>query len=323
MDKRHLGALAVSAIGLGCMGLSTNYGDPVDAQHGVNLIRGAHEQGVTFFDTAEAYGPFSNETLVGEALEPIRDQVVLATKFGFGYDGATRIGLDSRPENIIRAVDGSLQRLRTDRIGLLYQHRVDPQVPIEDVAGAVKTLIEAGKVAHFGLSEASADTIRRAHTVHPVAAVQSEYSIWARDPEADVLPTCAELGIGFVPWSPLGQGFLTGTVGREASFTASDIRIRFPRFTPEALAANQPIVDLVAEIAERQQVTPGQVALAWLLAKSPNIVPIPGSRRPERVAENIQAAQVRLTEDQVAEIDARSAQLTVAGARGSGHETYR
>jgi aryl-alcohol dehydrogenase-like predicted oxidoreductase len=323
MDKRHLGALEVSAIGLGCMGLSTNYGDPVDAQHGVNLIRGAHEQGVTFFDTAEAYGPFSNEALVGEALEPIRDQVVLATKFGFGYDGATRIGLDSRPESIIRAVDGSLQRLRTDRIDLLYQHRVDPQVPIEDVAGAVKTLIGAGKVAHFGLSEASADTIRRAHTVHPVAAVQSEYSIWARDPEADVLPTCAELGIGFVPWSPLGQGFLTGTVGQEASFTASDIRSRFPRFTPEALAANQPIVDLVVEIAERQQVTPGQVALAWLLAKSPSIVPIPGSRRPERVAENIQAAQVRLTEDQVAEIDARSAQLTVAGARGSGHETYR
>jgi aryl-alcohol dehydrogenase-like predicted oxidoreductase len=204
MDKRHLGALEVSAIGLGCMGLSANYGDPVDAQHGVSLIRGAHEQGVTFFDTAEAYGPFSNEALVGEALEPIRDQVVLATKFGFGYDGATRIGLDSRPESIIRAVDGSLQRLRTDQIDLLYQHRVDPQVPIEDVAGAVKTLIEAGKVAHFGLSEASGDTIRRAHTVHPVAAVQSEYSIWARDPEADVLPTCAELGIGFVPWSPLG-----------------------------------------------------------------------------------------------------------------------
>jgi aryl-alcohol dehydrogenase-like predicted oxidoreductase len=323
MDKRHLGALEVSAIGLGCMGLSTNYGDPVDTQHGVNLIRGAHEQGVTFFDTAEAYGPFSNEALVGEALEPIRDQVVLATKFGFGYDGATRMGLDSRPESIIRAVDGSLQRLRTDRIDLLYQHRVDPQVPIEDVAGTVKTLIEAGKVVHFGLSEASGDTIRRAHTVHPVAAVQSEYSIWARDPEADVLPTCVELGIGFVPWSPLGQGFLTATVGREASFTASDIRSRFPRFTPEALAANQPIVDLVVEIAERQQVTPGQVALAWLLAKSRSIVPIPGSRRPERVAENIQAAQVRLTADQVAEIDARSAQLTVAGARGSGHETYR
>jgi aryl-alcohol dehydrogenase-like predicted oxidoreductase len=259
MDKRHLGAVEVSAIGLGCMGLSTNYGDPVDAQHGVNLIRGAHE------------------ALVGEALEPIRDQVVLATKFGFGYDGVTRIGLDSRPESIIRAVDGSLQRLRTDRIDLLYQHRVDPQVPIEDVAGTVKTLIEAGKVAHFGLSEASADTIRRAHTVHPVAAVQSEYSIWARDPEAGVLPTCAELGIGFVPWSPLGQGFLTGTVGREASFTASDIRSRFPRFTPEALAANQPIVDLVVEIAERQQVTPGQVALAWLLAKSPVAL---GRRRP-------------------------------------------
>ena len=322
MEKRHLGALEVSAIGLGCMGLSANYGEPVDTEHGVDLIRGAFEQGVTFFDTAEAYGPFTNETLVGEALEPIRDQVVLSTKFGFGYDGTARTGLNSRPENIVRAVNGSLRRLRTDRIDLLYQHRVDPQVPIEDVAGAVKDLIEAGKVAHFGLSEAGADTIRRAHAVHPVAAVQSEYSIWARDPEADVLPVCAELGIGFVPWSPLGQGFLTGTVSRDASFTAADIRSRFPRFTPDALAANQPIVDLVVEIAERQQVTPGQVALAWLLAKSPTIVPIPGSRRPERVTENIQATQVTLTTDQVAEIDARSAQLAVAGARGSGHEHY-
>jgi aryl-alcohol dehydrogenase-like predicted oxidoreductase len=287
MEKRNLGGLEVSAIGLGCMGLSTNYGDPVDTTHGVDLIRGAHEQGVTFFDTAEAYGPFTNETLVGEALQPIRDQVVVATKFGFGYDGSTRTGLNSRPENIHRAVDGSLQRLRTDRIDLLYQHRVDPKVPIEDVAGAVKELIEAGKVVHFGLSEASADTIRSAHAVQPVAAVQSEYSIWARDPEAEVLPACAELGIGFVPWSPLGQGFLTGTVARDQGFAGNDIRSRFPRFTPEALEANQPIVDLVVEIAARKQITPGQVALAWLLAKAPTIVPIPGSRRAERVSENI------------------------------------
>ena len=323
MDKRHLGTLEVSAIGLGCMGLSANYGDPVDTDHGVNLIRGAHDQGVTFFDTAEAYGPFTNETLVGEALAPIRDQVVVATKFGFGYDGTTRTGLDSRPERITRAVEGSLRRLQTDHIDLLYQHRVDPEVPIEDVAAAVKELIDAGKVSHFGLSEASADTIRRAHAVHPVAAVQSEYSIWARDPEAAVLPVCAELGIGFVPWSPLGQGFLTGTVGRRGSFSANDIRSRFPRFAPDALEANQPIVDLVTEIAVRKQVTPGQVALAWLLAKSPSIVPIPGSRRPERVTENIRAADVVLTADEVAEIDARSARLPVSGARGSGHEGYR
>jgi aryl-alcohol dehydrogenase-like predicted oxidoreductase len=323
MEKRNLGGLQVSAIGLGCMGLSTNYGNPVDTTHGVDLIRGAHEQGVTFFDTAEAYGPFSNETLVGEALEPIRDQVVVATKFGFGYDGSTRTGLNSQTENIHRAVDGSLQRLRTDRIDLLYQHRVDPEVPIEDVAGTVKELIEAGKVAHFGLSEASADTIRRAHAVQPVAAVQSEYSIWARDPEAEVLPACVELGIGFVPWSPLGQGFLTGTVARDQGFAGNDIRSRFPRFTPEALKANQPIVHLVVEIAARKQVTPGQVALAWLLAKAPTIVPIPGSRRLERVSENIQAAEVTLTAAEVAEIDDRSAQLAVAGARGSGHETYR
>ena len=301
MDKRQLGTLEVSAIGLGCMGLSANYGEPVDTEHGVNLIRGAHDQGVTFFDTAE----------------------VIATKFGFGYDGTTRTGLDSRPDSITRAVEGTLQRLRTDHIELLYQHRVDPDVPIEDVAGTVKNLIAAGKVSHFGLSEASPDTIRRAHAIQPVAAVQSEYSIWARDPEAEVLPVCAELGIGFVPWSPLGQGFLTGTVARGESFAANDIRSRFPRFSTQALEANQPIVDLVTEIAGRKQVTPGQVALAWLLAKSPSIVPIPGSRRPERVTENIQAAEVTLTADEVAEIDARSGQLTVAGARGSGHETYR
>ena len=322
MEKRYLAGLEVSAIGLGCMGLSANYGEPVDTEHGVDLIRGAYEQGVTFFDTAESYGPFSNETLVGEAIEPIRDRVVVATKFGFGFDGTARTGLDSRPENIRRAVDGSLRRLGTERIDLLYQHRVDPQVPIEDVAGAVRQLIEAGKVAYFGLSEAGADTIRRAHAVQPVAAVQSEYSIWARDPEAEVLPVCAELGIGFVPWSPLGQGFLTGTVSSEASFTTKDIRSRFPRFTPEAMAANQPIVDLVVEIAEHKRVTAGQVALAWLLAKSPSIVPIPGSRRPERVTENLRAAEVVLTADEVAEIDTRSDQLTVAGARGNGHETY-
>ena len=323
MEKRQLGTLQVSAIGLGCMGLSANYGDPVDTEHGVRLIRGAHDQGVTFFDTAEAYGPFTNETLVGEAIEPIRDQVVIATKFGFGYDGTNRTGLDSRPENIIRAVEGSLQRLRTDRIDLLYQHRVDPEVPIEDVAGTVKDLVASGKVVHFGLSEASADTIRRAHAVQPVAAVQSEYSIWARDPESEVLPACTELGVGFVPWSPLGQGFLTGTVGRSESFSANDIRSRFPRFTPEALAANQPIVDLVSEIADRLNVTAGQVALAWLLAKSPNVVPIPGSRRPERVTENLEAATVTLSPDEVGEIDERSAGLAVAGERGSGHETYR
>ena len=323
MEKRLLGTLEVSAIGLGCMGLSTNYGDPVDTTFGIDLIRGAHDQGVTFFDTAEAYGPLTNETLVGEALEPIRDQVVVATKFGFSYDGTARAGLNSRPENITRAVEGSLQRLLTDRIDLLYQHRVDPDVPIDEVAGTVRDLIAEGKVGHFGLSEASADTIRRAHAVQPVAAVQSEYSIWARDPEAEVLPVCQELGIGFVPWSPLGQGFLTGTVGRGDSFSDNDIRSRFPRFTREALEANQPIVDLVKEIAQRKGVTPGQIALAWLLARSRSIVPIPGSRRTERVTENIQAADVTLTGEEVAEIDARSAQVTVAGARGSGHETYR
>jgi aryl-alcohol dehydrogenase-like predicted oxidoreductase len=319
MKKRQLGTLEVSAIGLGCMGLSANYGDPVDTAHGINVIRGAHELGVTFFDTAEAYGPFVNETLVGEALEPIRDEVVLATKFGFEFEPRRR---NSRPDHIRQVVEQMLQRLRTDRIDLLYQHRVDPEVPIEDVAGAVRDLITEGKVGHLGLSEASADTIRRAHAVQPVAAVQSEYSIWARDPEAEVLPACDELGIGFVPWSPLGQGFLTGTVGRSESFSDNDIRSRFPRFTPEALEANQPIVDLVKEIADRNGATAGQIALAWLLAKSPGIVPIPGSRRIERVRENIAAAEVALSTDEVEEIDARSAQLTVIGARGSGHEDY-
>ena len=320
MEKRLLDTLEVSAIGLGCMGLSANYGDPVDTAYGVDLIRGAHDQGVTLFDTAEAYGPRINEILVGEALEPIRDEVVLSTKFGFQFDPRR---LNSRPDHIRTVVDQMLQRLRTDRIDLLYQHRVDPNVPIEEVAGTVGDLIAEGKVGHFGLSEASADTIRRAHAVQPVAAVQSEYSIWARDPEAEVLPACQELGIGFVPWSPLGQGFLTGTVGRDKSFADNDIRSRFPRFTAEALEANQPIVELVKQIAQRKGATPGQIALAWLLAKSPTIVPIPGSRKTARVTENIQAADITLTADEVAEIDDRSAHLTVIGARGSGHESYR
>ncbi len=323
MDKRTLGSLEVSAIGLGCMGLSINYGDPLDDETGIAVIRGAVDTGVTFFDTAQIYGPFTNETLVGKALAPVRDQVVIATKFGFGFDGTERTGLDSRPETIRASVDASLERLRTERIDLLYQHRVDPEVAIEDVAGTVKELIEAGKVAHFGLSEAGADTIRRAHAVQPVAAVQNEYSIWARDSEAEVLPACAELGIGMVPWSPLGQGFLTGTVSRDQSFGDSDIRSRFPRFSSDALEANQPIVDLVNEIAGRLQVTPAQVALAWLLAKSDHVVPIPGSRRPVRIAENVAAAEVSLSRHDVEEIDRRSAALTVSGARGSGHESYR
>lgn len=323
MDKRTLGSLDVSAVGLGCMGLSANYGDPLDTETGVNLIRQAHDLGVTFFDTAQIYGPFTNEALVGEALAPVRDQVVIATKFGFGFNGTERTGLDSRPDTIRASVEDSLRRLRTDRIDLLYQHRVDPNVPIEDVAGAVKELIDAGKVAGYGLSEAGADTIRRAHAVQPVTAVQNEYSIWARDSEAEVLPACVELGIGFVPWSPLGQGFLTGTVSRGQSFDSNDIRSRFPRFTAEALDANQPIVDLVIDIANRQQITPAQVALAWLLAKHESIVPIPGSRRIERVQENVAAADVTLTDEQISEIDNRSASLTVTGARGSGHESYR
>jgi aryl-alcohol dehydrogenase-like predicted oxidoreductase len=323
MHTRTLGqGLQVSAIGYGCMGLSQSYLPLPTREEGISLLRDAVDRGVTFFDTAEVYGPFANEQIVGDALAPVRDQVVIATKFGFAFNDGKQTGLSSRPDHVKAAAEGSLRRLGVDHIDLLYQHRVDPQVPIEDVAGAVRQLIEAGKVAYFGLSEAGADTIRRAHAVQPVAAVQSEYSIWARDPEAEVLPVCAELGIGFVPWSPLGQGFLTGTVSSEASFTTKDIRSRFPRFTPEAMAANQPIVDLVVEIAEHKRVTAGQVALAWLLAKSPSIVPIPGSRRPERVTENLRAAEVVLTADEVAEIDTRSDQLTVAGARGNGHETY-
>lgn len=322
MRTRRLGPLEVSAIGLGCMGLSANYGDPVDAAHGIALLRGAHEEGATFFDTAEAYGPFANEELVGEALAPIRDEVVLASKFGFSYDGSRRTGLDSRPASIRRAVEGSLRRLRTDHVDLLYQHRVDPEVPIEDVMGTIGELVAEGLVLHAGLSEVGAETLRRAHAVHPVAAVQNEYSIWARDVETEVLPACAELGIGLVPWSPLGQGFLTGTVGQDAAFPASDIRSRFPRFTPEAMAANRPVADLVGEIARRKHVTPGQVALVWLLSRGEGVVPIPGSRRPERVAENLAAAEVTLSAEEIAEIDEGSAGLEVSGARGSGHEQH-
>ncbi len=324
MDTRKLGELEVSAIGLGCMGLSVNYGAAVDLQAGIDLIRAAFERGVTFFDTAESYGPFDNEQLVGTALAPIRDQVVIATKFGFAFDPTTRErrGLDSRPEHIREVVDAMLTRLATDRIDLLYQHRVDPNVAIEDVAGTVRELIGAGKVHHFGLSEVSADTIRRAHAVQPVTAVQNEYSLWARDSEADVLPACDELGIGFVPWSPLGQGFLTGTVDTTSPFEAGDIRNSFPRFTPEARQANQPIVAAVVEVAERAGATPAQVALAWLLAQRPWIVPIPGTRKLHRLSENLGAAGVNLSVDDLRQLDEITSTMTVRGARGTGHERY-
>ena len=272
------------------MGLSANYGEPVDEAAGITLIRGAVDLGVTFFDTAEAYGPFTNELLVGKALAPVREQVVIATKFAFDYDEAgNRLGLNSSPAHIRQALEGSLRRLQTEQIDVLYQHRVDPNVPIEDVAATVGELIEEGKVAHFGLSEVGVETIRRAHNVQPVAAVQNEYSLWTRDPEAEVLPACSELGIGFVPWSPLGQGFLTGTVNQTRQFPASDVRSWFPRFSPEARAANQPIVDTVREVAAAHNATPAQIALAWLLAQRPWIVPIPGTRRLERLQENIGA----------------------------------
>jgi aryl-alcohol dehydrogenase-like predicted oxidoreductase len=325
MPTRRLGSGGpeVSAIGLGCMGLSVNYGEPVDRAAGITLIRDAAERGVTFFDTAEAYGPFTNEELIGEALAPMRQHVIIATKFGFAYDHTgSRLGLNSRPGHIRQAVDGSLRRLRTDRIDLLYQHRVDPGVPIEDVAGAVKELIEAGKVGHFGLSEAGAGTIRRAHAVQPVAAVQSEYSLWARDPQAQVLPACDELGVGFVPWSPLGQGFLTATVDPATAFDSRDVRSRFPRFTPEARQANQPIVDLVKDIAARLGAAPAQVALAWLLAQRPWIVPIPGTRKLHRLEENLAAAELTLSDDDLADLNRISNDIAVHGARGTGSESY-
>jgi len=323
MQTRELGrsGLSVSAIGLGCMGMSVNYGPAPDRQEMIDFLHTAVDRGITFFDTAEVYGPFANEELVGEGLAPVRSQVVIATKFGFDVDPVRR-GRNSRPDHIKAAVEGSLRRLRTDVIDLYYQHRVDPEVPIEDVAGAVKELIAEGKVKHFGLSEASAETIRRAHAVQPVAAVQSEYSLWARDPEAEVLPTCRELGIGFVPWSPLGQGFLTGTVSSSATFDPADIRSRFPRFTDEALKANQGLADLVRAIAARKGVTPAQIALAWLLAQDPWIVPIPGMRRVRHLEDNLGALGVSLLPDDLSEIDAALAQIDVQGARGSGHERY-
>jgi aryl-alcohol dehydrogenase-like predicted oxidoreductase len=320
MQKRKLGksSLEVSAIGLGCMGLSFGFGPPVDKQQGIALIRAAVERGVTFFDTAEVYGPFTNEELVGEALTPFRDQVVIATKFGF--DLATHPhGLDSRPEHIKQAVEGSLRRLKVETIDLLYQHRVDPNVPIEDVAGAVKELIRQGKVKHFGLSEAGVQTIRRAHAVQPVTALQNEYSLWWRRPEAEVLPTAEELGIGFVPYSPLGKGFLTGKMDENTTFDRSDFRNILPRFTPEARKANQALVDLLGQIAERKKATPAQIALAWLLAQKPWIVPIPGTTKLHRLEENIGAAAVELTPDNLGEIDSAASKILVQGARYPEH----
>ena len=326
MEKRKLGKsnLEVSALGLGCMGMSANYGPPPDRQEMIALIRAAVDRGVTFFDTAESYGPFTNEELVGDALAPVRDKVVIATKFGHDLDPVTgqRRGRNSRPEHIKQVADASLKRLKTGVIDLFYQHRGDPNVPIEDVAGAVKDLIQEGKVKHFGLSEAAATTIRRAHAVQPVTAIQSEYSLWARDPEAEVLPRCEELGIGFVPWSPLGQGFLTGKVDAAQTFDARDIRSVFPRFTEEARKANQPIVELVRDIAGRKKATPAQIALAWLLAQKPWIVPIPGTRKRERLDENLGALEVQFTTAELLEIDQATSKMQVHGARGTGTEEY-
>ncbi|MFC4615752.1 aldo/keto reductase [Cellulomonas algicola] len=317
MHTRSLGPdLRVSAVGLGAMGMSMSYGpNPGDRDAMIGVLRGAVDLGVTFVDTAEVYGPYVNEELVGEALAPVRDQVVIATKFGWHIEDGQMAGLDSRPEQIRRVADASLQRLRTEVIDLFYQHRVDPDVPIEDVAGTVGELVAAGKVRAFGLSEASAATIRAAHAVHPVAAVQSEYSLWTRDPEAEVLPTCAELGIGFVPFSPLGKGFLTGTVDASTTFADDDIRQRVPRFTAENRTANQALVDHVRALAASKDATPGQVALAWLLAQQPWVVPIPGTRRIERVAENAGATALALSADEVADLDGLAARVGVAGNR--------
>jgi aryl-alcohol dehydrogenase-like predicted oxidoreductase len=318
MQKRKLGTsnLEVSAIGYGCMGLDYAYGPATDRQEGIKIIRGAVERGVTFFDTAESYGPFTNEELVGEALAPFRENVVIATKFGFGFNpDGTRYGLDSRPEHIKQVAEASLKRLKVETIDLLYQHRVDPNVPIEDVAGAVKDLIREGKVKHFGLSEAGANTIRRAHAIQPVAAIQSEYSLWTRDPEPEILPLCEELGIGFAPWAPLGQGFLTGKINTTTAFDSSDSRSMFPRFTPEAIKANQALVDLLNRIAARKQATPAQIALAWLLAQKPWIVPIPGTRKLARLDENLGATEVELTRDDLHEIERAASQITVQGDR--------
>jgi aryl-alcohol dehydrogenase-like predicted oxidoreductase len=323
MQKRKLGKsnLEVSAIGLGCMGMSFGYGPAVDKQKGISLIRSAVERGITFFDTAEVYGPFTNEEIVGEALAPVREQVVIATKFGFDVDPNTRQqrGLDSRPEHIKQVAEASLKRLKTDAIDLFYQHRVDPNVPIEDVAGAVKDLTQEGKVKHLGLSEPGVQTIRRAHAVQPVTAVQSEYSLWWRQPEEEVLPTLEELGIGFVPFSPLGKGFLTGTINENTAFDSTDFRNIVPRFTPEARKANQAMVDLLSEIAAQKQATPAQIAIAWLLAQKPWIVPIPGTTKLHRLEENIGAATIELRPADLREIDDAVSKITVQGARYPQH----
>ncbi len=320
MQKRKLGKsnLEVSALGLGCMGMSFGYGPASDKKEMISLIRSAVDRGVTFFDTAEVYGPFTNEELVGEALAPFRDQVVIATKFGFAPDpngGPGWSALNSRPEHIREVAEASLRRLKTDVIDLFYQHRVDPNVPIEDVAGAVKDLIQQGKVKHFGLSEPGVQTIRRAHRVQAVTAVESEYSLWWRRPEEEVLPTLEDLGIGFVPFSPLGKGFLTGKITENTQFDSTDFRNIVPRFTPEARKANQSLVDLLSKVAERKKATPAQIALAWLLAQEPWIVPIPGTRKLERLEENIGAAAVELTPEDLREIESASARITVQGAR--------
>ena len=320
LPKRKLGSLEVSAIGLGCMNVAYAYGPPIEKDAAISLFRSAYDLGERFFDTAEIYGPFTSEEIVGEALEPMRDQVIIATKFGFDVDPATRErrGRSSRPEHIRRSVEGSLKRLRTDHVDLLYQHRIDPNVPIEDVAGTVKDLIQEGKVKHFGLSEAGPKTIRRAHAVQPVTAVQNEYSLWSRDAEPAVLPTCEELGIGFVPWSPLGQGYLTGTIKPEARFDPkNDLRAGFPRYTPEALAANQPVIDLLRAVAQEKNATPAQIALAWLLAQKPWIVPIPGTTKLAHLKENLGAVDVKLTPEDLKRIETELSKIKVQGARSS------
>jgi aryl-alcohol dehydrogenase-like predicted oxidoreductase len=318
MKTRLLGTLEVSELGFGTMSFASTYGASPDQAEAVRVIRGAHKLGVTFFDTAEAYGPFTNEVLVGEALKPVRDEVVIATKFGWNIDqetGERRPGLNSRPDHVRQVVDGMLKRLDIEAIDLLYQHRVDPEVPIEDVAGTVKDLIAAGKVRHFGLSEAGAGTIRKAHAIQPVAAIQSEYSLWTREPEPEILPLCEELGIGFVPWSPLGAGFLTGKMDAQTPIDATDFRAHSPRFTAEAMAANQALVDLLNKVAAAKQATPAQIALAWLLAQRPWIVPIPGTRRLDRVEENLGAADVALTAADLAEIETAASAIQIQGAR--------
>jgi aryl-alcohol dehydrogenase-like predicted oxidoreductase len=321
MHKRQLGksGLEVSALGLGCMGLSFGYGPAVERQQGISLIRAAVERGITFFDTAEAYGPFANEELVGEALAPVRDQVVIATKFGFKFDAGKQSGLDSRPAHIREVAEASLKRLKVDAIDLFYQHRVDPDVPIEDVAGAVKDLIQQGKVKHFGLSEAGVRTIRRAHAIQRVTALQSEYSLWFREPEAEVLPVLDELGIGFVPFSPLGKGFLTGKIDETTTFDSSDFRNIVPRFAAENRKANLAFVDWLTAFAEGKKATPAQIALAWLLAQKPWIAPIPGTTKLHRLEENIAAAEVELTAGDLREIDRAAAQIAVHGARYPEH----